>query len=896
MTTEINTGSFSFSIIMAVYNVEDYLEEAIESLINQSIGFKKHIQLILINDGSLDGSGEICKRYKENYPNNIVFIDKENGGVSSARNAGLDVATGKYINFLDPDDKLSLKTLENVFGFFETEGEKIDVVSIPIFWFDQAKGKHLLNYKYTSNRIINILKEHRAIQMSASSSFVRKEAIGNLRFSEALKFGEDADFLNRIILNKCEYGIVKKAKYRYRKRSIQTSATQQALGDKDYYLHSLQNFSFSLINVAIEKLGFVPRYIQYMIMYDLQWRLNNNNLILTMTDEETSDFLSKLRELLGYIADDIIFEQKHLNLFRKNYLLRIKYNQESKDFYQEHFSSTNAVMLHRDKVMDVMDSHKLAVELMTIENGELAIEGHFTSLFENDQTKLVAFFNNKKVEAQKIKRFYKNINVFGKTIKEAIGFKFNIPLSGLTDLTEITFYAFINQSKVQLSAIFAAKSYITDKSESYYNKDGYLVNYNKNKMAIVIKRYHIKNHFKHERAVLKDLLRMGKIGSKKAILVRLNYFLQKLFRRKPIWLFMDRVNKADDNAEVLFEYANKQNDGVKKYFVINRDSEDFGRIREIGKVIPYGSWKHKMYILLADKLISSHADEFILNPFGKMKKYYKDLLDYDFIFLQHGVTKDDISSWLNKYKKNIRLFITAANKEYDSILNGNYDYEEKEVLLSGFPRFDKLKDDDKKRILIMPTWRAELVSKINPITGKREYNPNFKESLYFKAFNKLLNDNKLIQAAKEKGYQIVFFPHPNIRQQLKDYDIDPSIEIADIESSYRENFNQSSILVTDYSSVAFDFAYLKKPVIYYHFQSNHLAEGYFDYEKMGFGQVFNDNKKVAEKIINYMEQDCKMEPQFQERVDEFYPYTDDNNCKRVYDEILKINRGSGKRG
>ena len=96
---------YVFSVVMAVYNVEDYLREAVESLVNQTIGFE-HIQLILVDDGSTDGSGKICDEYKKKYPSNIVVIHKENEGVSTARNVGLPHVMGKYINFLDSDDTL----------------------------------------------------------------------------------------------------------------------------------------------------------------------------------------------------------------------------------------------------------------------------------------------------------------------------------------------------------------------------------------------------------------------------------------------------------------------------------------------------------------------------------------------------------------------------------------------------------------------------------------------------------------------------------------------------------------------------------------------------------------------------------------------------------------------
>ena len=97
---------YNFSVVIPIYNVEKYLEETIESVVNQSIGFKKNIQMILVNDGSPDNCEDICLKYKQKYPQNIIYIKQENQGVSAARNNGKKFAEGKYINFIDSDDKL----------------------------------------------------------------------------------------------------------------------------------------------------------------------------------------------------------------------------------------------------------------------------------------------------------------------------------------------------------------------------------------------------------------------------------------------------------------------------------------------------------------------------------------------------------------------------------------------------------------------------------------------------------------------------------------------------------------------------------------------------------------------------------------------------------------------
>jgi glycosyltransferase involved in cell wall biosynthesis len=109
---------YKISVVIPVYNVGKYLSETIDSVIKQTIGFKKNIQIILINDGSQDNSEEICLKYKKKYPENIEYYSKKNAGVSAARNEGMKHIKGKYVNFLDSDDKFDLNAYEKAYRTF----------------------------------------------------------------------------------------------------------------------------------------------------------------------------------------------------------------------------------------------------------------------------------------------------------------------------------------------------------------------------------------------------------------------------------------------------------------------------------------------------------------------------------------------------------------------------------------------------------------------------------------------------------------------------------------------------------------------------------------------------------------------------------------------------------
>jgi len=186
---------FTFSVVMCLYNVEEYLRDAIDSILSQTIGFRDNIQLILVNDGSKDRSGEICSEYQRKFPENIVIAERENGGLSSARNLGLTYACGKYVNFADADDLWEPDAFEKVLSFFNSHENEVDAVTCRIRYFGRSRGfLHGLDYKFRETRIIDITKEPSCLVQHVCSSFFRAESIKDLSFDASLTFGDDVDF------------------------------------------------------------------------------------------------------------------------------------------------------------------------------------------------------------------------------------------------------------------------------------------------------------------------------------------------------------------------------------------------------------------------------------------------------------------------------------------------------------------------------------------------------------------------------------------------------------------------------------------------------------------------------------------------------------------------------
>ena len=124
------------SIIMPVFNAENYIQKSIKSLLNQTL---KEIEIIIVNDGSEDKSKEIIKKYEEKYPDKIKYLEKENGGAADARNYALKYAKGEYIAFLDADDYVELDMYEKMYN--KAQEENSSIVECDFYWEYPHKKK-----------------------------------------------------------------------------------------------------------------------------------------------------------------------------------------------------------------------------------------------------------------------------------------------------------------------------------------------------------------------------------------------------------------------------------------------------------------------------------------------------------------------------------------------------------------------------------------------------------------------------------------------------------------------------------------------------------------------------------------------------------------------------------
>ena len=212
------------SIIVPIYNKEDYLPQCLDSIINQSY---TNFEVLLVNDGSTDSSGIICQEYAER-DSRFRYIEKENGGVSSARNLGLERSEGAYITFIDSDDWVEFNYLEVLYNALRENNADVAISSYKSYYLD---GKFYLRvYSSQEEEFLRIGKRNRDVFLEEfpklgklnhdfhciASKLFKRELLESQKFDESINYGEDLYFFFNLYLKMQSIIYVKEATYIYR--------------------------------------------------------------------------------------------------------------------------------------------------------------------------------------------------------------------------------------------------------------------------------------------------------------------------------------------------------------------------------------------------------------------------------------------------------------------------------------------------------------------------------------------------------------------------------------------------------------------------------------------------------------------------------------------------------
>ncbi|GFH42245.1 minor teichoic acid biosynthesis protein GgaB [Lactococcus hodotermopsidis] len=885
--------------IIPAYNVGRYLDDAIKSVINQTMGFSE-INLIIVNDGSEDNTEMVVKEYQKHYAN-IYYIYQENKGVSAARNAGLEFCEknlpAPYLCFLDGDDKYDQYQVERLTRFFDQQDYRLndlkndkysdekdlvspDVVFLPIKIFEKNDDVHY-SYKVINRgrtRIINLEESH-VFFSHVNSAMFRTSAIKGERFDENLKISEDAQFLIKILLKTNHAGWLNNGRIYYylRKRADESSAIDTADSNPAlyariaYYKKEFEDYLFTQETI--------PRVVQSSVLYDIHWfKSPNNDPLKHGIDLDIDAAIEDVRYLIQNIDDDLL-DQNYIPYWLKAYFKEMKYGVikvindiEPKFFFGEHFFETLG--------------GSIQIQWIKQNSKKFIIRGFFVKP-TYDNIELVAKIDKKMVKATVQKSYHNDKKTFlGREIFPAMDFVIAFDLPKLKSNKTYSFevyFKYKNKLVAPQKMTHAWTSRFYDKNRLYVGEE------------TLVTTSHLGNAFNIQKISDRSSFANSVLSQKRNyadgyLFARfMEYFEQ--YRNKRIWLFIDRPTAIGDNAEALFRYCANIKDGVEKYMVIP-DSSYFPQFEGVSsRIIVYGSFEYKFLLMFAEKVISSTTFFEYVNyktniPAYQFKKIAQALSSTQQVFLQHGITKDYgiINSYLNATAKDIDLMFTVTKKETELFLSDEAGFTDKQVKLTGFPRYDLLKNNPEKIVTYVPTWRNKYSH------DDDSYNPDFKKTDLFQSINDFLNDQVLLDNLRENGYKLYFKVHPKMQVQVADFDVPDDVDIIANEMTYNELYEKSAIMITDFSSAVFDFAYLRKPVIYYQPVEPEYEqdEELFSYEHNGFGEVFSQQDETVAKIIAYIENGSKMSEKYANRVDKFFVYQDKRNSERVYNEIKEL--------
>ncbi|MFH0346154.1 CDP-glycerol glycerophosphotransferase family protein [Bacillus vallismortis] len=357
----------------------------------------------------------------------------------------------------------------------------------------------------------------------------------------------------------------------------------------------------------------------------------------------------------------------------------------------------------------------------------------------------------------------------------------------------------------------------------------------------------------------------------------------KPFVNKPVWFVGENLGEvAQDNGFAFFEYCVRNKNQEKYYYVSKEDNKNPDNISKYPKnILTYDSFKHLVFYHLSKYLIVSHGIRDVIPSVihNKMSENPKEV-----IYLQHGIIAMKKLSFNRKsYNSKIKKFVVSSDHE-KHILVKEMNFKKDQIMVTGLSRFDTLIDNSKmvnsKQILLIPTWR--------------EWIDDFASSEFYLNYSGFLNNKKLHKLLEDKNIILKFFMHIELQKKYSDYfkDLHKNIKLIKVgEESVKSLVSESSLMITDYSSVAFDFNYLEKPVVFYQFDLPdylHYRGSYVNLKTDLFGQTAYTDESLLEIVQKQIENDFKYEKKYKVKSKKFYKYQDKQNSERIYNQIKML--------
>ncbi|AOZ71943.1 hypothetical protein BK816_00420 [Boudabousia tangfeifanii] len=882
----MSSNHYLFSVLIATYNVSDYIKAFLKSLEWQSIAPSK-VQYIFVDDCSPDDSGEIARKWCEKHDNAVYVKSSQNAGPANARNLGLEVATGKWITAADPDDILDRDYFANVERILHQADNLDDIamVSTRVLVLNDETGvfkdNHPLGFKFRNgDRLVSLVEDPYAIQLGATA-FMRRDRIEELglRYRTDIKpTFEDAHLLSLYLLSFDEpvMALASSALYYYRKRSNNSSLVQSGWARREKYTTLFENGYLDLTKHALEQKDKLPDWVIALLLYELVWYFQEEMAMRSKTAWVSEDpelkarFLNNVAQIFALIPPKKLLEFKIQNVrwvVRESLFMY---------YYGERFGGAR---LYEWGASKTARSYTLMMK-------------------DFDCNELAFFVDGRQVhpEMSVCSRYF-----FGERF--AFEVSFDLPL-GETAI----FYRGRMVSKLQVTVrkpvrVLSEKHFLQGQAALSQGRRDLDV---KKKIRREVKSLTTRTSmsqlaWQRARAQMALKLKPSKIDDHEGLIrnrVRALAASEK-FQEKyaGCWLVMDRPMSASDNGEHLYRYLLNERPDINAYFILDPTAAAWPRLAAEGfKLLAFGSDEAMAAFLVAKAMLSSDAIEACMYP--APRRIFKHSVP--FFFLQHGITGNDISRWLND--KRFSGFICGAKAEYDylSSVDSPFTFKNDVLVNLGFARFDALPDAtghdlSSKPLLIMPTWRGNLTDELKQITDPSLRRTYFTNTEFYRKWHELLSSPKLRTITHNKAGGIIFVLHPNLAQFKDILSLPEGTVIADLsKDDFQEILLNSCALLTDYSSTAFDAAYTGRAIFYYRFDEdtifsgeNNFRRGWYEPEENGLGPVALNPNQMLDLLDKCANRRWQPDLRYRKRRRRFFGQIDNHNSQRIVEFVEK---------
>ena len=834
-------------------------------------------------------------------------VDKETyASEQDAHQKMAEKASGDYIMIINAGDDIS-SNLAEVFVKGNVQCYDMDTYMITKAFHDETFGA-FRNYKKVTDGediksfyIIDLKSKYDCFPFGFGGVIIRAEVFKKQSVDPALGLEAERDFMLRLMakaMKTCFLPYATLTAYEYEEHD---NIFYRGLYMREWYFESITDFWMPFLQEMKVTYGSIPVFIQYNFMYSVMARFNGNmdNKNKHVIEEgHGEEYLELIGQALRLIEENIMLNRNKVVDCITGDTMKWVYGilRNGKDYKFERFFLAGKIYYGiGDTLFNSLMSLSTNILFINYRDGMLEIDGTVHPILYSMVDEVYFRYNNKKYKIQYTER-YGLTKAFGAAICKRHSFHLSIPVKDKSESELFCEAATGNQLEPinirypshfsRVCNAFGSSHWVFGDNREYMMTA--------ERKGIIIRKVNKRQKFIKELKLLKDML-MKNNYTRKYALLRVLYFICRPFMTgKPIWMYIDKIYKGGDSSEYLYKYASAQNKKIKHYYLVDKKSTDYKRLKKEGyKPLVRDSLKHRLVFLYADMMVISNSTVYAFNGYTLTNSsYIRDLTHFHVCCVQHGMSVQKIAIAQNRLRDNTRLYFCASKYEIDNLSRPVYDYVGYDALkLTGVPRYDGLKDRAKKQIMISPTWRMQAAMPVRTSESEqRDYNPLFKESEYFKVFNALINDKRLIDAAEKYGYRIKYVLHPIVSSQVEDFDKNDFVDIVPAvgDMSYEDMFCESSLMVTDFSGIQFDFAYMRKPLVYLHHKDipQHYEEGTFHYDTMAFGEICHDNDELIHTLIEYMQNDCKMKPEYVKRADDFFYYRDHNNCERIYKEMI----------